>query len=262
MAQPHFSHGWGLCRLCHAPGKEVTQHGQWHLRANPGYWGSSNPKVLVLGFSKGANQIKAATAGDFDQVAFARMRPRLAKVLDTLGLIQPSANMDHLLSASGRALGAASLLRCGLSLESAGKLETSGPIIAMSLQDPWTRDRIQTCVLSHLVNMPSSVTHVVLLGNDDRYVAGVKQIMRSAFPDYRDVNPMAFHARGAAWVFAAHPSPANGHFAGWALAGSGKQATKCRAAVAALSGSPAATTTLSAPAAPVVQPQIPSTTAA
>lgn len=257
MVEPHFSHGWGPCRLCHTLGKEVTRHGQWHLRANPGYWGSSNPKVLVLGFSKGANQIKAASGGDFDKVAFARMRPRLSKVLATLGLLQPGADMDRLLSASGQGLGAASLLRCGLSLEKSGKLETSGPIIAMSLQHPWTRDRIQRCVRSHLVNMPSSVTHVVLLGNDDRYVAGVKQIMRSVFPDYRDVNPMAFHARGATWVFAVHPSPANGHFADWDLNESGKQATKCRTAVAALSGSLTVAAPTPATTTPVAERQMP-----
>jgi hypothetical protein len=200
----------------------------------------------VLGFSKGANQIKAANAGDFDKVGFARMRTRLATVLETLGLITANADIDHLLSAQSKDLGAASLLRCGLSLEKEGKLETSGPIVAMSLQDSWTRERISTCVRSHLVQMPSSISHVVLLGNDDRYVAGVKEVMKTAFQDYSEVNPMAFRARGATWVFAVHPSPANGHFASWQPGGTGKQAAKCRAAVAALANT--------SPVAPVATP--------
>lgn len=56
-------HGWQVCRACHAPGLDVRVVGDWHLRANPGYWGSSAPETLVLGFSKGATQIGAANLG-------------------------------------------------------------------------------------------------------------------------------------------------------------------------------------------------------
>lgn len=230
----HFTHGWNTCRKCHDPNAEVSRNGKWHMRANPGYWGSEQPKVLVLGFSKGANQIKAANDGDFDKVAFAKMRPRLHHVLTTLGLSDPAHDMDALLSAASTDLGAASLLRCGLSIEVNGKLETSGPIIAMSLKDSWTHDRIEACVRQHLLEMPQSVKHVVLLGNDDRYVEGVKTIMRTVFADCREVNSMSFRARGALWIFVVHPSPANGHFKDWAEEGTGKQATKCRAARAAV----------------------------
>lgn len=235
MTEPEFTHGWNDCRKCHSPCTEVSRNGKWHLRANPGYWGSREPKVLVLGFSKGANQIKAATQGEFNNVAFARMRPRLHHVLTTLGLADPVDDMDALLSAASTDLGAASLLRCGLSMEVEGKLETTGPIIAMSLKDAWTHQRIETCIRQHLLGMPQSIEHVVLLGNDDRYVEGLKAIMRTVFVDYREVNSMSFRARGALWVFAVHPSPANGHFKNWTEAGTGKQATKCRAAVKALS---------------------------
>jgi hypothetical protein len=70
--------------------------------------------VLALGFSKGANQNKAASEGDFDKAAFARRRPRLHHVLNTLGLTEPATDMDTLLFAESTDLGAASLLRCGL----------------------------------------------------------------------------------------------------------------------------------------------------
>jgi hypothetical protein len=56
-------------------------------------------------------------------------------------------------------------------MEVDGKLETSGPIIVMSLKDSWTHDLIEACARQHLVERPQSMKHVVLLGNNDRYIA-------------------------------------------------------------------------------------------
>lgn len=228
-------HGWQSCRACHHPGQDLRVEGEWHLRANPGYWGASAPKVLVLGFSKGANQIAAAMAGAFDGVAFAGMRPRLQQVLDTLGLDLGDQSIDEALSASSRMLGAASLIRCGLSLERNGKLETSGTIMPKAASAPFTRHVMQSCVAQHLDPLPNSVETVVLLGSTDAYLKGVKALMQSQFGDYREVNDVAFTAQGRMWVFAAHPSPANGEFKHW-LAGDPSSASgrKQRSAVQAL----------------------------
>jgi hypothetical protein len=91
-------HGWQPCRACHLPGQDLRIEGEWHLRANPGYWGAAAPEVLVLGFSKGANQIAASVEGDFDAVAFAGMRKRLRQVLDALGEDLNGQSIDEALS--------------------------------------------------------------------------------------------------------------------------------------------------------------------
>lgn len=210
-----FDHGWQVCRACHAPGQNVRVEGEWHLRANPGYWGSSSPRVLVLGFSKGANQTAAVASGAFEAVAFARMRPRLQQVLDTLGIDLEGQTIDEALSTEGRVLGAASLIRCGLSLMKNGKLETSGTIMPKAASNPFTRQVMATCIARHLDPIPGSARTVILLGTTDVYVKGVKALMRSQFPDYTDINDVAFTAQGRVWVFAAHPSPANGEFGNW-----------------------------------------------
>lgn len=210
-----FDHGWQACRACHAPGQDLHIENEWHLRANPGYWGSSSPKILVLGFSKGANQIAAAASGDFDGVAFVKMRLRLQQVLDTLGIDLEGQTIDQALSAEGRVLGAASLIRCGLSLMKDGKLVTSGTIMPMAARSPFTRHVMATCVSHHLYPLPVSVQTVVLLGTTDAYVKSVKDLMRGRFSDYRDINHVVFSAQGRLWVFAAHPSPANGEFGNW-----------------------------------------------
>lgn len=208
-------HGWMACRACHKNGSVVSKDGDWHLRANPGYWGSSTPKVLVLGFSKGANQIAAAEMGAFDGVAFAGMRPRLQSVLSELGVDLDGQTIDEALSSRGRTIGAASLVRCGLSVMEKGKLVTSGTIMAKVTKAPFPMQAMRTCIQQHLNPLPDSVEAVILLGTTPAYVKGVKALMKEQFADYRDVNAMSFRAQGRVWVFATHPSGANGTFKDW-----------------------------------------------
>ncbi|MBB3277332.1 hypothetical protein [Pseudoxanthomonas sp. OG2] len=213
-------HGWQPCRACHQAGQEVRVEGDWHLRANPGYWGAQAPKVLVLGFSKGATQIAAAVGGQFDAVAFAGMRPRLKAVLDGLGLDLNGQSIDEALSASGRVLGAASLIRCGLSVMEQGQLKSSGTIMPKAAKAAFPLQAMKMCIGRHLKPLPESVETVVMLGTTDAYVKGVKGLMREQFPDYQDFNDVAFRAQGRTWVFASHPSGANGTFGEW-VAGDG-----------------------------------------
>lgn len=194
--------------------------GDWHLRANPGYWGAQAPKVLVLGFSKGATQIAAAVGGQFDAVAFAGMRPRLKAVLDGLGLDLDGQRIDDALTASGRVLGAASLIRCGLSVMEQGQLKSSGTIMPKAAKATFPLQAMKTCIGRHLNPLPESVETVVMLGTTDAYVKGVKGLMREQFPDFQEVNDVAFRAQGRTWVFASHPSGVNGTFGEW-VAGDG-----------------------------------------
>ena len=209
-------HGWQACRACHAPGLDVRVEGGWHLRANPGYWGTSVPKTLVLGFSKGATQIAAAQHGSFDGVAFAgAMRPRLAAVLHELGIDLGGQTINDALTAESRHMGAASLVRCGLSVMDNGKLVSSGTIMPKAIRSSLPLEAMKTCVARHLDPLPDSVERVVLLGTTDAYMKGVKALMRQQFNDFREINEVAFSAQRRTWVFASHPSPANGTFQAW-----------------------------------------------
>ncbi len=240
-----LQHGWQACRNCHASDSDLRVEGRWHLRANPGYWRTSEPKVLVLGFSKGATQISASQSGSFDGVAFARMRPRLRQVLDALGIDLGTETVDQALSASSRWLGAASLIRCGLSLDIDGKLTTSGTIMPKAVSAAFTRQVMRSCVEQHLSPLPASVERVVMLGTTDAYIKGVKALMRNQFADYQDINEVAFTAQGRVWVFAAHPSPSNAEFKHWLGGDMGSTSgRKLQLAVQALGSRPVAPTAL------------------
>ena len=230
-----YTHGWQTCRACHHNGSTVTREIPWHLRANPGYWGASSPEILVLGFSKGANQIEAAERGEFDGVAFARMRDRLRSVLATLGLASKDMDIDAAMRAEGDFFGFASLIRCGMSLEQGGSLVTSGTVMPKALRSPWARAVMDRCIRQHLLDLPASVRTVVLLGSAAAYIEGVKALMATVFSDYRELNEVAFLAAGRPWIFAAHPSPGNGHFASWLNEpDTGQQGRKRTLAISAL----------------------------
>lgn len=209
-----YDHGWNACRVCHR-GRTQTRHDRWTLTANPGYWGATNPTVLVLGFSKGANQVGAIERLPFDEVAFKGRRPTLQRILRRLGVRFDNQSIDQSMTAHGRGFGYASLIRCSIAQDKNGTPVTSGTIVTDAVADPWARGVMRECVRQHLGPMPPSVKRVVLLSNDARYVAGVRALIREQFDDFRDINPMGFEAGGRRWIFTVHPAAKGAHVPTW-----------------------------------------------
>lgn len=214
MSSP-YSHGPQQCRLCFNNTETKLSLGDWRLQNNPGYYGSSAPSTLVLGFSKGANQNRAATAGDFDKVAFAGARHRLQTVLTVLGLMPSDRSIDHLMTGRERDFGVASLVRCSFCKMKNGECKTSGDVIPSAFTNPVTLNIIQRCTTTHLRALPPTVKRVLLLGTADAYIKKTKAILSRLYTDSSPVNEVAFRAGGVLWVYVAHPSPGNGHFESW-----------------------------------------------
>lgn len=210
-----YRHGPQDCRACFENQEKERRMGDWKLTNNPGYYGSSTPETLVLGFSKGANQNKAADAGDFDKIAFAGARPRLQRVLETLDLMPEGRSIDALMTSKEERFGVASLVRCSLCKWKDGKWKTSGDVVPMAFTNETTNQIITRCVQKHLSNLPPTTKRVVLLGNGDAYIKKVSSLIRSIHHGFRPLSEVAFDAGGARWVFATHPSPLNGHFDAW-----------------------------------------------
>ena len=210
-----YVHGPTQCRLCFRCPESTLSLGDWRLQNDPGYCGSAWPSVLVLGFSKGAHQCRAAARGEFDRIAFAGMRHRLQAVLETLGLMPSDRGIDHLISAEETEFGFASLVRCSLCRIESGRCTTSGDVIASAFRSAETRSIIKRCADTYLGRLPGSVKLVVLLGTADGYVANATSIFSELYGDFAPVNEVAFRAGGTMWVVAAHPSPGNGHFHAW-----------------------------------------------
>lgn len=217
-------HGPLACRLCFTGSETTLALGDWRLHNNPGYYGSSNPSILVLGFSKGANQNKVAERGNFDEIAFAGARHRLQAVLVALGLMPSDRSMDHLMTAREPEFGVASLVRCSFCKMKGGECKTSGDVVPSAFTNPDTLAIIKRCAATHLKSLPPRVTRVLLLGTADAYIKKTRAVLAKFYADHASINEVAFRAGGALWVHAAHPSPGNGHFDSW-LSGTAENAS-------------------------------------
>jgi len=213
-----YIHGPLQCRVCFSGTEKTLVLGDWRLHNNPGYYGSSEPEILVLGFSKGANQNKVAEAGDFDKIAFAKARHRLKAVLETLYIMPSDRNIDALMTAREQTFGVASLVRCSFCKMKGGVCKTSGDVIPSAFTNASTLAIVQRCASTFLGKLPSHVKLVVLLGTSDSYITKTKSIFSKLYTDFSPINSCAFRAGGALWVYAAHPSPGNGHFDSWVSA--------------------------------------------
>jgi hypothetical protein len=204
-------HGKMSCRACFSSTHCVEQFENWELLNNPGHWGSRNPEILVLGFSKGLNQAKSFADDDFDDVAFKGFRPRLTQVLTTLGLISESENIDEKLRASETRFAFASLVRCTLSLNS----KTSGKLIGKMFRGSPISPAVE-CTSRFLSELPDHLRLVVMLSTDNIYIEGCKkQISSLHSSSFEVINEVCYRTGRVTWVHAAHPSHTNGWHGRW-----------------------------------------------
>src|SRR5690606_32655132 len=107
------SHGRVDCRKCFgAKAGSTLERGKWRLQNDPCHWGSPNPEVLVLGFSKGFTQVDALTNLPFADVPFKGMRDRLGRTLESFGLLPHASLINQQFSNPGNRIAFASLIRC------------------------------------------------------------------------------------------------------------------------------------------------------
>ncbi|MGA1860607.1 hypothetical protein VH569_31890 [Azospirillum sp. 11R-A] len=202
-----MEHGFLTCRRCFEGTETERTTGLFAMHNNPGYWGAPDPLVLVLGFSKGRNQIRALKTQPFHAVAFAGLRERLGEILAAVGVMPPGTGMDALMTAAERDFGFASLVRCTVWLSG----RTSGGITVATFRDPIMRDCAARCIETFLGDLPPRLRLVVLLGTTFNYVAEVKAVFRSLHGNsYRDSGALSFEVDGRTYVFAMSPSRSTG----------------------------------------------------
>ena len=232
-------HGRMTCRECFSSGSTgdtATPHCLWQMKNDPGAWGGNDPRFLVLGFSKGSTQSDIFERGHFDEVAFAGMRSRLEGILRHFGILNGQASIDDAIADPASHIGFGSLVRCSVTRlnEKTGKQECSGNLIVKAFTE--IPEIIDTCARRHLVDLPSSVRAVLLLGSNTQYIKQVQNVLRHLFGDtYQQINEVAADADGRRWVHVAHPSRANGHFMSW-LKDDGEGGHKRRLAEESLHG--------------------------
>jgi hypothetical protein len=212
------SHGKIDCTLCFSTANETVTAGAWRFRNDPGHWGSADPRVLVLGFSKGATQANAYDHKNFEDVAFAGARARLKRMLLTLGLVHEDEDIEHKFRSVERDFAFASLVRCSVARWNSRtqKVLTSGPVILNAFREPEPVRLVTNCSRQFLQFLPKRLRLIVMLGIQDEYVNECRNLMARLYPGQIEIiNSVAYSNGPVIWVHAVHPSPANGHFGDW-----------------------------------------------
>jgi hypothetical protein len=231
-------HGKIDCRECFkgVSGNITSPHREWKMINDPGAWGSSEPEFLVLGFSKGSTQAGIYEKGNFEDIAFAGMRARLTLALRLIDVLGDSETVDDKISDPNSNIAFGSLIRCSVSRidTKASKkrgldvYSCTGPLITKSFVE--IPQVIDACTRKYLLNLPSSIKAVLMLGNGDSYVNNCQELLRRLFPDdFVKINSMAIKANGRLWIHLAHPSGLNGHFNTWATTDIGPGAKRLAA---------------------------------
>lgn len=192
------------------------QPAPWRIECNPCAWGATNPRYLVLGFSKGPNQ--AISGNNFDEIAFKGMRKNLSDILQSLGLLAPQESIGAHINQRDPDWAFGSLIRCSMARWDEKKgdyLKSGGGIVCKAAQDPDSYQIAANCVERFLGELPQRLQVVVLLGNDDPYVENCKRLVCRHHSDLKPVNDMAYFAGNVLWVHTVHAKAQGRHVPDW-----------------------------------------------
>lgn len=219
------SHGRLDCSACFRSGESTSSpHPKWNIRNDPGAWGSATPKILILGFSKGATQTNIYASGDFDKVAFGgkETRTNLTNILRRVRLLDGARTSDNLISATEQEFAFGSLVRCSaarldekvLSEKGTRVYRTSGELILKSFKEiPEVIDR---CTERFLSDLPSSLGLLVFLGVTDGYIAQCRALIQKLYPDgFAVIDDVSYKTNRFCVVHLTHPSKGNGTIDAW-----------------------------------------------
>ena len=240
MTDARFSFGPVSCDKCWRDKASSQEHGAFRLVRDPGYWGSANPRMLILGMSKGNTQSNAYLTGTFEKVAFAGIRPRLLQILQSITLLADETpdRFERRFCEQEQDLAFASVVRCSLTgwnnAKSAHTADSPVVVPAFKQSSPgftW----VSNCVERHLASLPSRTELVILLGNTPAYMKALRRILDQKRGPSQTINDVAFRSNGVLFVHVGHPSKGNGHFNAF-LDGKGIAGGKRDLARAALTG--------------------------
>lgn len=218
-------HGWIRCRRCFTSKGDELYLGQgspapWRLEATSAAWGTSNPRVMVLGFSKGAHQSKPLP---FEEVPFAGMWPQMTRVLQALRLLGSDDRVERHFGPDEPDLHFGSLIRCSVARWDRRKQDygkSGGQILAGFLRDSACHRASRTCARTYLGTLPERTRLVLMLGNADQYVERCITLMKQGHPAIQRLNAVSYGTDSVTWVHALHPKAQGAHLSNW-LAGNG-----------------------------------------
>jgi hypothetical protein len=201
------SHGRIKCAKCHKGqpfkfDRTKTDAEGWQITSNPLAWGSSNPDVVVLGFSKGPTQDSDLGKTPHDGMAYKGGRSSLAKILHHVGLLErPEASLvDDLIKDAGGQFHFGSLIRCTVERwdpdpVDSGWKGTGGGMLDRFVATSFGRTVALGCSKRFLADLPKRTRLILMLGmgTDGNYVTACRKLFSFARPgNWSDLNAVSY----------------------------------------------------------------------
>lgn len=169
----------------------------WRITSNPLSWGSVEPEVVVLGFSKGPTQAGALANTLHDEIAYKGSRLKVGKILAHVGLIpqvgddELKQTVDRLIADDTGKFHFGSLIRCTVERfdhKAKDWKGSGGGMLDKFVATEFGQTVAENCATEFLVRLPASTKLVVMFG------LGTKQnYVREAFKLFERVRPGRWH---------------------------------------------------------------------
>lgn len=218
------SHGRVNCTRCFGDGAQVefdrtrraAEDGKWRITANPLAWGSDEPEIVVLGFSKGPTQAGALATTPHDQIAFKKSRTAVGKILAHVGVMARPADgnlsraVDRLIADPKGSFHFASLVRCTVERYDDEKKSwqgSGGGMLDKFVATPFGQEVAGNCATTFLASLPASTKLVIMfgLGTKMNYVREARRLIAAAQPGaWRTVNDVAYTDGRVTFVHVEH----------------------------------------------------------
>jgi hypothetical protein len=175
----------------------------WRITANPLAWGSTNPEVLVLGFSKGPSQAGALASTPHDQIAYKGGRTSVGRILARVGLIQKpddsaslSKSVDRLIAEKNGRFHFGSLIRCTVERRDGSVWKGSGGgMLDKFVASDFGKEISSNCTSQFLKELPSKTRLIVMfgMGTKQKYVSSCLNVFKQARGgDWKSLNDVSY----------------------------------------------------------------------
>lgn len=187
---------------------------EWRIRSNPLAWGSSEPEILVLGFSKGQKQVCALSERKctHEEIAFKGSLPKIGEILTHIEVVEEPEDgkfgkmiYRHICDRNGR-FHFGSLVRCSVERkdEKGGWKERHGNL-GKFVRSKFGKVVAGNCVSRFLGELPAKTKLVVLFGCSDDYVEAVRELVKETRRgEWDDFNEIAYTDGKVMFVHVVH----------------------------------------------------------
>ena len=189
---------------------------KWRITSNPLAWGSVEPEIVVLGFSKGPTQVGALANSPHDEIAYKNSRTAVGKILAHIGVVPQPTNddykgmVDRLISDENGRFHFGSLVRCTVERydENAQAWKGSGGgMLDKFMATPFGNEVATNCASQFLGALPLRTRLVVMfgLGQKLNYVRGARKLIENARAgNWKEVNEVAYSDGTVTFVHVEH----------------------------------------------------------